>query len=220
MKKIVSILFIMIVSFATNLFAEDNNLIKRIYEGNESAKITIITYESLTCSHCADFHKNVYPDLKKDFIDKGLVKIEFRHFPLDIAAFNASKVSQCKNDGNSDLLHILFSNQDKWVKGDSAVEINSNLKKFLKDKNANIDFEKCTNNKKIEDYVLNDRIEGVKKFKVNATPTIIINDKKFDKALNYKNLKKSLEKMKKINLRSLKKFNLIELNPLPEKKNF
>ena len=59
----------------------------------------------------------------------------------------------------------------------------------------NVDFEKCLSNKAIEDYVLNDRIEGVKKFDVNATPTIIINNKKFDKALNYKNLKKYLEKL-------------------------
>ena len=195
MKKIVSILFIMIVSFATNLFAEDNNLIKRIYEGNESAKITIITYESLTCSHCADFHKNVYPDLKKDFIDKGLVKIEFRHFPLDIAAFNASKVSQCKNDGNSDLLHILFSGQQKWAKGKTPEESTGYLKKFLIGEGISMDFEKCLNDKITEDYILNDRIEGVKKFEVNATPTIIINDKKFDKALNYKNLKKYLKKL-------------------------
>ena len=69
------------------------------------------------------------------------------------------------------------------------------LKKFLSDEGIKIDFEKCLNNKNIEDYVLNDRIEGVKKFQVNATPTIVINDKKFDKALNYKNLKKYLEKL-------------------------
>ena len=69
------------------------------------------------------------------------------------------------------------------------------MKKLLKDENILIDFEKCTNNKNIEDYVLNDRIEGVKKFKINATPTIIINNKKFDKSLNYKNLKKSIEKL-------------------------
>ena len=68
-------------------------------EGNKDAKITIITYESLTCSHCADFHKNVYPELKKEYIDTDLVNIEFRHFPLDIQAFNASKVSLCRNDG-------------------------------------------------------------------------------------------------------------------------
>ena len=67
-----------------------------IISGNENAKITIIAYESLTCSHCANFHKNVYPQLKKEYIDTGLAKIEFRHFPLDIAAFNASKIAQCK----------------------------------------------------------------------------------------------------------------------------
>jgi protein-disulfide isomerase len=112
-----------------------------------------------------------------------------------MAAFNASKIAQCRNNGKSDLLHFLFLNQKKWVIGETVEEINENLKKLLKDENIVIDFEKCTNNKNIEDYVLNDRIEGVKKFKVNATPTIIINNKKFDKTLNYKNLKKIIEKL-------------------------
>ena len=74
-------------------------------------------------------------------------------------------------------------------------EINNNLRQFIKKEGFNVNFEKCINNKEIEDYVLNDRIEGVKKFKVNATPTIIINNEKFEKSLNYKNLKKSLEKL-------------------------
>ena len=195
MKKIVSILFIMFFGFATNLIAEDNNSIKRISVGEKNAKITLIAYESLTCGHCADFHKNVYPSLKKDFIDKGLIRIEFRHFPLDIAAFNASKIGQCNNDGNADLLNILFSGQKKWARGNTPEEAKTYLKKFLKDEGVIVDFEKCLNDKTIEDFVLNDRIEGVKKFKVNATPTIIINDKKFDKALNYKNLKKYLQKL-------------------------
>ena len=195
MKKILSILFIVLVAFSVNLFAEDNQSIKRIYEGKESANITIIAYESLTCGHCADFHKNVYPDLKKEFIDKGLVKIEFRHFPLDIAAFNASKIGQCKNDGRSKTLHLLFSGQKKWARGKTPEEAEKYLKKFLENEGVNVDFEKCLNDKNIEDYVLNDRIEGVKKFKVNATPTIIINDKKFEKTLDYKNIKKYLEKL-------------------------
>jgi len=169
--------------------------IKRISVGEESAKITIIAYESLTCGHCADFHKNVYSSLKKDFIEKGLVRIEFRHFPLDIAAFNASKIAQCKNDGNADVLNILFLGQKKWAKGKTPEEATKYLKKFLKDEGVTLNFEKCLADKTIEDYVLNDRIKGVKKFKVNATPTIIINDKKFEKALNYKNLKKYLEKL-------------------------
>ena len=195
MKKIISLLIVIIIAFNNNLFAEENQKIKRISEGDENAKITIITYESLTCGHCADFHKNVYPDLKKDFIEKGLVKIEFRHFPLDIAAFNASKIGQCNNDGKSEIMHILYSGQKKWAKGKTPEEAKANLKKFLIDEGVNLDFEKCVANKAIEDYVLNDRIEGVKRFKVNATPTIIINGKKFEKSLNYKNLKKYLEKL-------------------------
>ena len=195
MKKIFSILLIVLAGFATNLFAEESPSIKRISVGEKNAKITIIAYESLTCGHCADFHKNVYPVLKKDFIEKGLVKIEFRHFPLDIAAFNASKVGQCKNDGNADVLNILFSGQKKWARGKTPAEATAYLKKFLEDEGVTLDFKKCLANKAIEDYVLNDRIEGVKKFKVNATPTIIINDKKFEKALIYKNLKKYLEKL-------------------------
>ena len=195
MKKIFLALNILVLTFSTQIIADTSNSIQRIYEGSKDAKITIITYESLTCGHCADFHKDIYPQLKKEFIDTGMVKIEFRHFPLDMAALNASKVSQCNNDGKSDILHFLFSNQKKWAIGETVETANEKLKKLLKDENIVADFEKCINNKKIEDYVLNDRIEGVKKFKVNATPTIIINNKKFEKSLNYKNLKKSIEKL-------------------------
>ena len=191
MRKII-LLAIIVLGSSSNLNAEE---IKRITVGNKEAKITIIAFESLTCSHCANFHKNVYPELKKEYLDTGLAKIEFRHFPLDIAAFNASKVAQCNNDGNSDILESLYANQQKWVKGSSVEEANKNLQIFLKNEGFSIDFESCVNNKNIEDFVLNDRIEGAKNFKISSTPTIIINNKKFEKKLNYKNLKKALEKM-------------------------
>ena len=191
MKKI---LIISIFFFFSALSTQADE-IKRILVGNKSAKISIIAFESLTCSHCANFHKDVYPLLKKEYLDTGLAKIEFRHFPLDIAAFNASKVSQCRNDGEAEILESLYANQQKWVKGSSVEEANINLKKFLSTEGFNIDFESCINNKQIEDFVLNDRIDGAKNFKVNATPTIIINNEKFDKTLNYKNLKKALEKL-------------------------
>ena len=190
MKKFL-LLLILFFGSISNLSAETN----RIVSGNNNAKITIITYASLTCSHCANFHKEIYPKLKKDYIDTGLAKIEFRHFPLDVAAFNASKIAQCKQDQSLEILESLYSNQQAWVKGSTIEEVNDNLKKFLKKEGFDIDFEKCINSKEIEDFVLNDRIEGTKNFKVNSTPTIIINNKKFEKSLNYKNLKKSLEKL-------------------------
>jgi len=190
MKKLLLILILMSGAVA-NASAEVN----RIISGNENAKITIIAYESLTCSHCASFHEDVYPQLKKDYLDTGLAKIEFRHFPLDIAALNASKIVQCNQGQSLEILNSLYSNQQAWVKGNTIEDINKNLKKFIEQEGFNINFEKCINDKEIEDFVLNDRIEGVKNFKINATPTIIINNKKFEKSLNYKNLKKSLEKL-------------------------
>ena len=192
MKKII-LVTLYIIFFANNTSSEEK--INQIYEGNLDAKIQLILYESLTCGHCADFHKNVYPDLKKEFIDTGLVKIEFRSFPLDLAALNASKIAHCRNDGKSKILHILFNNQSVWAKGEQIEEINSNLKSVIDKENLKIDIDACLNNNKIEDHILEGRIEAVKKFKLNATPTLIINNKKFDKPLNYKNLKKTLEKL-------------------------
>ena len=150
---------------------------------------------SLTCGHCADFHEKVYPQLKKDFINSGLVKIEFRSFPLELAALNASKIAHCKNDGNSEVLHYLYLNQDKWIKGSTIDDLNKNLKKAIKDSSFSLDFEKCINDKLIEDYILEDRINGAKKFKIEATPTLIINGETFENPTNYKKLKKYLEKL-------------------------
>ena len=169
--------------------------IKPLHEGNVDAKVSIIVYESLTCGHCAEFHKEVYPKLKKDFIDNGLAKIQFRSFPLDLASFNASKIAHCKNDGKSDLLHFLYENQKKWVRGETIEDINKHLKNLLLKNESELDFESCLIDKNIEDHVLNDRISGVKKFNIDSTPTLIINDKKFDNPHNYKKLKKTIEKL-------------------------
>ena len=190
MKKFLLLFIIFFGSISTT-----NAEVKRIISGNENAKITIIIYESLTCSHCASFHKEVYPELKKNYIDTGLAKIEFRNFPLDIAALNASKLAQCESNQSLEILEALYSNQQSWVKGSTIEELNTNLKKFIEKEGFKLNFDKCINDKEIENFILEDRIEGTKKFKVNATPTIIINNKKFEKSLNYKNLKKSLEKL-------------------------
>ena len=190
-KKIIITLFFLLFFIPINSTAE----IKSIFEGNIEAKIKIILFESLTCSHCANFHKDVYPSLKDEFIDKGLIHIEYRNFPLDLAALNASKIAHCKNDGNSEILHYLFDNQKQWVRGSTIEEFNENIKNVIEKSKFNLDFNECINNKKVEDHILEDRIEGTIKFKIKATPTLIINDKKFEKPLNYEKLKKYLEKL-------------------------
>ena len=192
MKKLVLILSIIFFYIGS---VQGEIKIKSLSKGNVDAKVSLIVYESLTCGHCADFHKKVYPKLKKDFIDAGLVKIEFRSFPLDLAALNASKIAHCKNDGNSDLLHYLYENQKKWVRGETIEDINKHLKNLVLKNDKELDFEKCLADKNIEDHILNDRISGVKKFNIEATPTLIINGKKFDNPHNYKKLKKTIEKL-------------------------
>ena len=192
MKNII-LTFLIYFFFNHGVIADDQ--IKPIIEGNINAKVKIVVYESLTCSHCANFHKDVYPKLKEKFLDKGLVSIEFKNFPLDIAALNASKLAHCKNDGKTNILHFLFLKQEEWLEGSTIEKLNSNLKDVIKDQNFNLNFDSCIADKNIEDHILEDRIEGAKKYKINATPTIIINNKKFEKSLNYKNLKKILEKL-------------------------
>jgi len=192
MKKIILVFSIIFFYFESVLA---DIIIKPLYEGSVDAKVKIIVYESLTCGHCADFHKEIYPKLKKDFIDAGFVKIEFRNFPLDLAALNASKIAHCKNDGKPDLLHFLYENQKKWVQGKTIDDINKHLKNLILKNESGLDFESCLIDKNIEDHVLNDRISGVKKFNIEATPTLIINDKKFDNPHNYKKLKKTIEKL-------------------------
>ena len=191
MKKII-LTFLFSLIFFPNISSSE---VKPIIDGTSDAKIKLIVFESLTCSHCANFHKKIYPELKKDFIDKGHISIEYKNFPLDIAAFNASKIAHCKNDGNSEVLHYLYENQRQWVKGGSIQDANKNIKDLINKSDFGINTEECLADKSVEDHILEDRINGVKKFKVEATPTLIINDEKFENPLNYKKLKKYLEKL-------------------------
>ena len=74
--------------------------------GNQNAKVTVKVFSSLTCPHCAEFHASIFNNLKKDYIDKGLVRFEHHAFPLDLAALNAEVVVRCQsnNDKNNQLL--------------------------------------------------------------------------------------------------------------------
>ena len=191
MKKII-LTFLFSLIFFPNISSSE---VKPIIDGTSDAKIKLIVFESLTCSHCANFHKKIYPELKKDFIDKGHISIEYKNFPLDIAALNASKIAHCKNDGNSEVLHYLYENQRQWVKGGSIQDANKNIKDLINKSDFGINTEECLADKSVEDHILEDRINGVKKFKVEATPTLIINGEKFENPLNYKKLKKYLEKL-------------------------
>ena len=165
--------------------------------GNSDAKVTVKVFSSLTCPHCADFHISIYENLKKDFIDKGLVKFEHHAFPLDLAALNAEIIVRChvNNDEKFKLLKKIYEKQKDWAIGSDINKINDSIKKIgaelnLEDKKMN----KCLNDEKVQDDILNQRIDAQKKYKIESTPTIIINEKKYTGKNNYEQFKKAIEK--------------------------
>ena len=183
--------------FTLNSFADNsstkNNL---IVIGSDSAEIKIKIFSSLTCPHCANFHINVVPKIKEKYVRSGKVQLIFIDFPLDQAAFNASKLLHCLEEKKQILfLDTIYENQNKWTTGSEIKEINDNLEKIVKNLGINkIQFNKCLNDEMISDKILNGRIDGNKKYSISSTPTIIINEKKFEGDANFKNIEKKNRK--------------------------
>ncbi len=165
--------------------------------GKKDAPVKIKIYSSLTCPHCANFHKNIVPLIEKNYVKSGVVQLIFMDFPLDQASLNASKILHCSNeDRQIKLLNKIYEKQSNWASGSSIEQINSNLQKVVENLGVNSsEFKKCLNNVVVEDKILNGRIEGQKKYSISSTPTIIINEKKFEGTVSFKNIKKKIEKL-------------------------
>ena len=153
---------------------------KIISIGNTEAKVKIKVFSSLTCPACANFHSKIFKQLKLDFIDKNLVKFEHHPFPLDLAALNAEIILRCHVDKNKrvELLDKMYQKQRVWAVGSDINKINNEIKKIGLEINLNNEkMNNCLENDKFQDEILNQRIEAQKKYKIESTPTIFINEK-------------------------------------------
>ena len=165
--------------------------------GKADAKVTVKIFSSLTCPHCATFHANIYEKLKEEYIDKGLVKFEHHAFPLDLAALNAEIIIRCnKNETkNFELLTKMYDKQKSWAIGSDINKINELIKKI----GINFDLtsekmDNCLKDDQVQDEILTQRIEAQKKYKIESTPTIIINEKKYSGKVDYNQFKKVIDK--------------------------
>ena len=165
--------------------------------GSDEAPVKIKIFSSLTCPHCANFHINVLPEIKKKYVDAGKVQLIFIDFPLDEVAFNASKLLYCLDQKKQiTFLDKIYENQSQWTSGSNLNEINNNLKGIVKILGiSSIEFDKCINDDIIGDKILNSRIDGQEKYSINSTPTIIINEKKLEGSASFKNIKKKIDKI-------------------------
>lgn len=165
--------------------------------GSTNAKITVKVFSSLTCPHCATFHNSIFNRLKEDYIDKGLVKFEHHAFPLDLAALNAEIVVRCtaNNDEKFKLLEEIYKKQSSWAVGSDINKINTLIKKVGSNFNLSEDkMDACLKDTNVQDIILNERIEAQKRYKIDSTPTIFVNEKKYLGKVDYKNFKKIIDK--------------------------
>ena len=165
--------------------------------GSANAKITVKVFSSLTCPHCATFHNSIFNRLKEDYIDKGLVKFEHHAFPLDLAALNAEIVVRCtaNNDEKFRLLEEIYKKQSSWAVGSDINKINTLIKKVGSNFNLSEDkMDACLKDTNVQDIILNERIEAQKRYKIESTPTIFVNEEKYLGKVNYKNFKKIIDK--------------------------
>ena len=144
--------------------------------GNNNAPITIIEYASMSCSHCANFHNNTLPDLKKEYIDTGKVKYVFRDFPYNYPALLGSMIMRCTpTEVRYDYMNALFQLQPKWVVRDNA-ESKQELYKIMQSGGmTKEEFETCTNNAELENIILQAVIAAQNEFNIQSTPSFLIN---------------------------------------------
>ena len=165
--------------------------------GQSDAKVTVKVFSSLTCPHCANFHTKIFYKLEKDFINEGKVKFEHHAFPLDLAALNAEIVVRCHVDNITKikLLGKMYEKQKIWAVGSDINKINESIKKIGSELNLDdVKMNECLKSEEAQDNILNQRIEAQKKYKIDSTPTILINEKKYGGKIDYKQFKKAIEK--------------------------
>jgi protein-disulfide isomerase len=150
--------------------------------GKETAPVTLVEYASLTCPHCAQFHQNTLPAVKKEYIDTGKVKLVYRNFPLDQLALSGSMIARCAGrDRYFAFIDVMFAQQATWARDTNPIAALSRIARLGGMSQAK--FDECIKDKKIADAVVQQRLDGDKKFGINATPTVIINGKRYSGGL-------------------------------------
>ncbi len=167
-----------------------------VVQGSPDAKVTIIEYASLTCSHCAAFHTETYPALKQRYIDTGQVRYILREFPLDPLAAGAFMVARCAGEGKYfEVIDALFKQQRTWAFAQNPLPPLFEIAKQFGFTAQS--FEKCLSDQKLLDAIDEVRRRGTEKFGVNSTPTFFVNGKVLRGAVTIDQLEREIQPLLK-----------------------
>ena len=162
--------------------------------GAANAPVTIIEYASMSCGHCAEFHKTVYPKIKADYIDTNKIRFIFREFPLDIKAAAGAMLARCigKDDPNKyhAVVDILFATQNDWVLKDTSEQLKRVAKQAGMGDEA---FDACLKNQSMLDAMKQGQDQAHDKFKVDSTPTFFVNGTKLKGGATFEDFKKLID---------------------------
>jgi protein-disulfide isomerase len=199
-----TILFFMLVLPMTQAIADKSaekpakktKPLPEVCMGDSKAPVKIFVYTSLTCPHCAHFHRDVVPQVETKYIKPGYVWMVFRDFPGDKVSLEAHQVAWCKGEIKYlDFVDLIYSNQDKWLTAKDPIAALKEI--MLKNGISSEQFDAAIKNAELMDKIVQARLEGQKKYKITATPTIIISGKIYPRALTFKEIDEILQPLLK-----------------------
>ena len=181
MKILRLLISFLLIFFGTSFALSNESSVLNLTEndfiiGNDNAPITIIEYASMSCSHCANFHNNTLPDLKKEYIDTGKVKYVFRDFPYNYPALLGSMVMRCiPSEVRYDYMNALYKLQNNWVVKENAITHQELYKIMQSGGMTKENFDACLNNVDLENQILEEVIAAQSEFNIRSTPSFLIN---------------------------------------------
>ena len=164
--------------------------------GIDSAPVTIIEYASLSCSHCAEFHINTLPELIKEYVDKGKVKIEFRDFPFNYPALLGSMVFHCvPEEVRFQYSKALYQLQSKWVNRENTKTTQELYKIMQSGGMKKEEFNNCIKNVDLENKILQGLMDAQSEFNIKSTPSFLINGLLIEGNKPFKDFKKIIDEI-------------------------
>ena len=181
-----------LLAFASGAALADGHVLKERVIGKEDAPVTIIEYASLTCSHCASFHQDTLPEIKKKYIDTGKAKLIFRDFPFDRLGLAAAQLSRCVPEKRyAGFMEVLFAQQESWARASDPLAAVMKLARLAGLSKGAAD--KCLANEDLVDEILKRRVFAEKQWQINSTPSFVVGNQKVVGAVSFAEFEKAIQ---------------------------
>jgi protein-disulfide isomerase len=159
--------------------------------GSPEAPVVVIEYASATCPHCARFHIEAWPQIRRYYVDTGKVRWIFREFPLDSLAMAAFMLARCiDREKYFSIIELLFRQQKVWAVGEARKELFAVMQQIGMRQD---EFDACIQRKDLAEAIYNIAKTANSEFGVNSTPTFFVNGKLVRGTQNFDGFKTILE---------------------------